>query len=318
MIPSNYKKLRDHYLDSELFVDLLFTSKKILDLTTSNDILVLIGESPAYLGPVLKHHRKILYLPMTDKPFSCYWNKNYILEKRMKEFYIPTQKGLDTYFNYLNTETILTKAFAKDNWDNIVGIDTSGGMSANGTSIFLNKYAGNMKADTKCDNIKTAKPLRFINLKRDGCIRLYNDSLVNAKHILFYHVTDFIYSLYERFVPSYRVREWENKLMKYVPNGSEGIWTFNHQENLWMKKQIYDLYENFKTNKPKLLKWLKTNCKNTDLANLLKKETDLDKVITIIFNHIIEKHEIDEKIKEQMQITTKKIDENRERDEKIE
>ena len=28
MIPSDYKELRDRYLDSELFVDLLFTSKK--------------------------------------------------------------------------------------------------------------------------------------------------------------------------------------------------------------------------------------------------------------------------------------------------
>ena len=128
MIPSNYDKLRDHYLDSELFVDLMFTSKKILDLTTSDDILVLIGESSAYLGPILKHHRKILYLPMTDKPFSCYWNKNYVLKKDTGAYYIPTQNGLNNYFNYLNTETILTKTFAKDNWNNIVGIDTSGGI----------------------------------------------------------------------------------------------------------------------------------------------------------------------------------------------
>ena len=279
-------------LNTELFVDLLFTSKKILDLTTSDDILVLIGESPAYLGPVLKHHRKIIYLPMTDKPFACYYNKRYVLEKSSMHHHIPTQKGLDTYFNYLNTETILTKTFAKDNWNNIVGIDTSGGESANGTSIFLNKYAGNIKADIKCDNIKTAKPLRFINLKRDVGIYVFNYSLINAEHILFYHVTDFIYSSYERFVPSYRVGDWENKLIKD---------TFNHPENIWKKKQIYDLYENFKTNKPKLLDWLKTNCKSNDMTNLLKKETNLDKVIIIIFNKIIENHERDEKIKEQMQ-----------------
>ena len=66
---SQYGGHGEKNLDTELFVDLLFTSKKILDLTTSDDILILIGESPAYLGPVLKHHRKIIYLPMSRNPF---------------------------------------------------------------------------------------------------------------------------------------------------------------------------------------------------------------------------------------------------------
>ena len=281
-------------LDTELFVDLLFTSKKILDLTTYDDILILIGESPAYLGPVLKHHRKILYLPMTDKPFACYWNKGYVLSNFNESTHIPTQKGLDNYFNYLNTETILTKKFAKNNWNKLVGIDTSGGMSANGVSIFLNKYAGNMKDDTKCDNIKTVKPLRFVNLLRENGTHLFNDSLVNAKHIIFYHTSYFIQSSYKRFVPTYRADEWENKTVGEMIKKR----SIEHQ---YIKKEIYDLYEIFKTDKPKLLKWMKDNCENDDLTNILKKETNLDKAIIITFDYIIQQHEKDIQITKQMQ-----------------
>ena len=53
-------------LNTKLFVDLLFTSKKILDLTTSDDILVLIGESPAYLGPILKIKNDVLHSMVID------------------------------------------------------------------------------------------------------------------------------------------------------------------------------------------------------------------------------------------------------------
>ena len=294
-------------LNTELFVDLLFTAKRIINLTSSDDILILIGESPAYLGPILKHHRKIIYLPMSRKPFSCYRGAHYNLEnivgtsyedeKKLtgmdKKLYyhmlatsIPTQKGLDKYFSYLNKETILTKKFAKDNWNNLVGIDTSSGASANGTSIFLNKYADNIKPDTKCENISKAKPLKFINLLRFDGISAFNKNLIDATHIMFYHTKEFIDSLYKRFVPSYPAREWEKvsineKIEKY------------YKEDQLVKKEIYDLYSDFKTNKPKLLKWIKDNCKKKKLTNLLKKEMDLDEAIVKVFNYVTQNYKMD-------------------------
>ena len=266
-------------LNTELFVDLLFTSKKILDLTTSTDILILIGESPAYLGPILKHHRKIIYLPMTDKPFSCYSNLEYD-KNVLTTTHIPTQKGLDNYFNYLNTQTILTKKFAKNNWNNLVGIDTSSGASANGTSIFLNKYAKNIKSDTNCENIINAKQLRFINFIRGDGISSFNKNLVNPTHIIFYHTGEFIDSIYKRFVPSYRPDEWENETINDRINE-------NWKKNQYIKKQIYDLYNDFKNDKKKLLIWLKKNCALKKLKMMLKNETKLDNAIIIIYDYVI-------------------------------
>ena len=294
-------------LNTELFVDLLFTAKRIINLTSSDDILILIGESPAYLGPILKHHRKIIYLPMSGKPFSCYIGSHYSLENIVgtsygdeskltgtdKELYyhmlarsIPTQKGLDKYFSYLNNETILTKKFAKNNWNNLVGIDTSSGLSANGTSIFLNKYVGNIKADTKCQNISKAKPLKFINfLRLDGIVG-FNKNLIDATHIMFYHTKEFTDSLYKRFVPFYPVREWEKESIE------EKIEKY-YKENQVIKTEIYDLYSYFKNNKPKLLKWIKNNCENKKLTTLLKKEMDFDKAIIMVFDYIVQNYKMD-------------------------
>lgn len=44
-------------LSIELFIDLLQVNSEIINMTSDNDIIVLIGDTPSYIEPIITNHR---------------------------------------------------------------------------------------------------------------------------------------------------------------------------------------------------------------------------------------------------------------------
>src|SRR5579885_2396026 len=64
----------DKEVDLYLYFDLLQVSTSILKLTSKQDFLILVGESPSYLEPILKRERDLFILPFSNKPYGCFDN----------------------------------------------------------------------------------------------------------------------------------------------------------------------------------------------------------------------------------------------------
>jgi hypothetical protein len=250
--PIDYKITKNKKIDLYLFFDLLQVSKDIINLTRSNDFIILIGDTPSYLTPFLEDERNIFNLSFSNKPFGCFMPPYSFSESKedrqkhradlLKRYpdleindhdpYIPSKKTLDSYFNYLNSQTKLTKKFVKTNWKNIVLVDTSSGQSIIGVSIFLNRYIENIhkeKNEMECINIKGAQPLQFIrldsgynstNIKPEiakeyfpnfNDTRNYHpDLIVFIGSSRFLHRELFmIYEAYPRIVPFYDITKWD-------------------------------------------------------------------------------------------------------------
>ena len=232
-----------------LFADLHLLANSIIRTIDKNNFIILIGDTPSYLSFFLNKHKYFL-LPMSSKPFGLISSFGEIpknINCNIKKKYIPTKEQLLTYFEYLNTKTILTKKFVKDNWYNIILIDSSSGSSIHGVSIFLNIYVGNLqiKNDNKCEDIvdiknyDTAKPLQFINLM-DGYSKsfnlepniiknYYNGGIINfnpkliiqiASKFFFHKELFIIYELFPRITAEYYKELWnkdpETKLSKQI------------------------------------------------------------------------------------------------------
>jgi hypothetical protein len=273
-----------------LFADLHILAKSIIKTIDKDDFIILIGDTPSYLTFFLDKHKHFI-LPMSNKPFGIIDPPLSEIPKKInyniKKIFIPTKEQLLTYFEYLNTKTILTKKFVKDNWSKIILIDTSSGASIHGVSIFLNLYVSNLqiKNDKKCENtvdIKnydTAKPLQFINLI-SGYSKSFNldPNLIknnygrgirnfNPKLIIqiacksFFHRELFtIYELFPRIVEFYNIKLWnkepETKLSKQII-GIKKIFTILSKG---LKKKNLTKKEN--TEYMEIIKFLSRNIKS--------------------------------------------------------
>ena len=110
-------------VDWNLFFDLLDVSNNIISSTSPTDIIILVGDTPSYLKPFLEtiqNERKIYNFASSNKPFGCFAPPFSVplSDPSYKSVYTPTQPQLESYFNYLNTKTALTKDFIKKNWRN--------------------------------------------------------------------------------------------------------------------------------------------------------------------------------------------------------
>jgi len=226
-----------------LFADLHLLAKSIIRTIDKDDFIILIGDTPSYLTFFLDKHKHFI-LPMSNKPFGIIVPPFSEIPNKIncdiRKIFIPTKEQLLNYFEYLNTKTILTKKFVKDNWSKIILIDTSSGASIHGVSIFFNLYVGNLqiKTDKNCDdknrvdikNYDKAEPLQFINLmsgyvksfnidpniikKKYGTdIRNFNPKLIiQIACKTFFHIELFtIYELFPRIADEYNIKLWHKE-----------------------------------------------------------------------------------------------------------
>jgi hypothetical protein len=129
----------------------------------------------------------------------------------------PSLENLSRYFDYLNTRTILTRDYVRENWSKIVLVDSSSGASISGVLIFLNRYIGNIKPEPNaiaCSNIKGSQPLQFIrlvgmytrsvNLEPEIALKMfskqYNRYVVNFRPDLIVHIGDAIFLSRDAFM----------------------------------------------------------------------------------------------------------------------
>jgi len=230
-----------------LFADLYLLSKNILSTIEKDDFIILIGDTPSYLSFFFKNQPHYI-LPFSNKPFGLFYPPyaEYLKKWECLDVFLPTEEQLLTYFNYLDKNTIITKKFIKEKWNNIVLIDTSSGASIHGVSIFFNLYVGNLKLkiNNKCKgelklldikDIDNAKPLQFINIM-NGSLKSYNVDIdiikklypkklypednsdiinynpkliiqISCKHFLYRHFF-IIEELFPRLVPFYHKDLW--------------------------------------------------------------------------------------------------------------
>ena len=228
-----------------LFFDLYQVCQDILAGTDENDHIILIGDTPSYLKPFLEFGRKTYNFALSNKAFGCFDpphslpfdnSKFKSINNKMitiKSVFTPSKRQLNSYFDYLDN-TPLNRNFIRDNWYNIVLVDSSSGQSIHGASIFFNRYVGNIQeeiSDIDCTNIQGAEPLRFISIGGSGRtatinikpqksellfknkkgIRNFDPKLIIVQgEIAFSHRELFlIYEYFPRYVAAYSIRQWE-------------------------------------------------------------------------------------------------------------
>ena len=252
-------------IDWYLFFDLLQISCDIIALTKPTDFIILIGDTPSYLLPFLEKQRRVFNLPLSNKPFGCFYPpiyKNY-KELGLKDIYNPPRENLIAYFTYLNNHTSLTREFVKENWLRIVLVDSSQGTSIVGVAIFLNRYIGNIAMEddvVDCTRVDGVKPLQFVNLvdgrfktatipmdrirDYDGVIdNMYPfDFVILIGSSCFYHRVYFlIYESYPRFVEFYSYRRW-NKPPVIDKEGVIALHTLDNMLTVYTKINKSDAF----------------------------------------------------------------------------
>ncbi len=236
---TNDKYYKEHLLF--LFADLYILAQKIIHTTFDKDIIILIGNTPSYLKFFLEGKRKYCNIASSNKPFACV---NYKDDCETKRIFTPNTEQLNSYFKYLSN-TILTKTFVKENWDNLVLVDTSSGDSIHGMSLLFNLYAENINIkkdidcnlDIDCNNIEGVKPLQFINimadtfkafniesnvfdkiknLNKDGYMINFNPKLlIQINHFgWFYRQCFTLLEFFPRIMPEYSKYSWTKDINK--------------------------------------------------------------------------------------------------------
>ena len=236
-------------VDWYLFFDLWQVSKDIIYLTNEKDIIILVGDTPSYLISILKLYREVYVFAFSDKPFGCFKPPYGRIEESESEAakeiikvwgksaltFTPSKENLQSYFNYLDTKTKLTRKFITEKWKNIVLVDSSSGSSIHGISIFFNRYIGNIKnKEVICKNIENAKPLRFIRLSSNSTNSINLDPKIVEEYypndikksisnyrpdlIIYLGSTNFYFrdsfmieGAYPRIVPFYDITAWKEE-----------------------------------------------------------------------------------------------------------
>lgn len=254
-------------IDLYLFFDLLQVSNKIISITKNDSIYILIGDTPSYLKPYFKYKNRIVFnFSASGKPYGCTCNpanpeNNDNNIEMVEKYYVPTTKQVNDYFNYLDTKTKLTRSYVKENWNKIVLIDSSSGMSICGTSILFNKYVGNIDIEKKCKDYENAKPLLFVRLGygeytniNPKVIKNYYDVFVinyDPKLIIILGTVDFLYreffminEVFHRYVPNYDKNKWNLEPDSYIDREEFD----KAQRNLKKISKLLEFLDTYKTN----------------------------------------------------------------------
>lgn len=271
-IMENNEPLEYDSVDLYLFFDLMAVSRKIYNCTSKNDIIILVGDTGSYLRPFLEVlGRKVFNLPISGKPYACTFPPHSSTIKYNEYlYYIPQKEEEEFYFNYLDSETFLTKKFVSNNWKNLVLVDTSSGQSIHGMSVFLNRYIKNINPNHKCDNFMGIEPLKFIRLTsinsesvninpaiskkyidKISTYRNFNPKLiiVIGSAIFYFGYKFYIEEKYPRYVPEYTIRKWnKDPYQTYTYGYSKQSYT-KAIKNLKLLKKLFQLYIEFVNSK---------------------------------------------------------------------
>ncbi len=302
-----------------LFFDLLQMTHQIMSMITPKNVMILVGETPSYLLPFLQQYKITVYLlNFSAKPYliaeypdgdlngpDCP-EHNIANEARERLMYQDATLTEKYYFEYLDTKTILTRQFIKDNWNEIILIDHSAGGSISGVSVFFNRYIGNITG--KICNVENCIPMKFINLRRGQVVNIdpelyksafkdmhenvylnYNPKLIiNLGHVVFFHYYDFIiYESFPRLTSNYPASKWKNPPYLHK-EGLDVINTFSAIFRLFnqfylsdklnddMVEDLYELVNNLLYTKEYLSK-----------HNMLNKKERLDKLFRKINRDVL-------------------------------
>lgn len=247
-------------------------------MSKSESVIILVGDTPSYLKPFLELHRKVFLFAFSNKPFGCLWppyaqpsisnlheDKSFYENLGLEDTWTPNKSNLNTYFDYLDQKTDLTRTFIKDNWNNIVLIDSSSGQSIHGVSIFFNRYVGNIEEEPEtivCENIIGAKPLQFIrlsvlyslgtNLPTKIAEELNSEKkryftnytlklIIYLGYSIFYYRDEFmINEAYPRLVPFYSMISWSEPPTNMSEAGDKNITMLKTMLTIYTTKTIVD------------------------------------------------------------------------------
>lgn len=249
-------------VDLILFKDLFKASLKIFELTKRSHILILIGDTPSYLKPILELEREVHNLPLSGQAMGCFEQNTGKPVDIIDKFniLIPTQDQINGFFRFLD-QSEMNKKFWIDHWENVVLIDRSMGKSIMGASNLINRYVGNIDDRNDCWNIKGAKPIKFINLTDNPKLNFSNKATneISHKNIINYNPNLIIYlgtvqfqsidkfmieEAYPRYVPEYIPVFWTSP--PYSPNYKteyrDGL------RNIDLIKKIVIYYKKYKEN----------------------------------------------------------------------
>ena len=296
------------------FFDLYQVCQDILNITSEDDHIILIGNTPSYLKPILEKHRYTYNLPFSGYPLACFWlpYARPFSNEEIKYSYevAPTKRQLHSYFNYLDSNTPLTRNFIIENWKKIVLVDSSQGPTIHGISVFFNRYVGNILEEQigeddllDCTNINNSQPLRFILTtdERSICTNIYPEKAqllfenieeskiknYNPELIIFQGDTVFshiilflVYEYFPRYIPSYKSFSWTQDPYKNSKPDNDFV------EKI---KQIYELfliYEKNITDAKRLYKIIESLPYVSHDITLFNKNSDIIKNLKYLFTKI--------------------------------
>ena len=131
----------------ELLNEIVAVGKTILKVTTPENILIFIGQTPHYYAPIVAKHRRVICVAFSGRAYQDEWS-------------IPSKSNLNAYKIYLESIGI-TQQFFHENFNNIILVDhTHSGKSPICFLKTLEEALGHLQRTSK----PPPTPLRFINL----------------------------------------------------------------------------------------------------------------------------------------------------------
>lgn len=132
----------------ELLNEIVAVGKTILKVTTPENILIFIGQTPHYYAPIVSKHRRVICVAFSGRAYQDEWS-------------IPSKSNLRAYKNYLESIGI-TQQFFHENFNNIILVDHT--HSGKSPICFLKTLEGALGHLQRTNNHLTRKTMRFINL----------------------------------------------------------------------------------------------------------------------------------------------------------
>ena len=132
----------------ELLNEIIAVGKTILKVTTPENILIFIGQTPHYYAPIVAKHRRVICVAFSGRAYQDEWS-------------IPSKSNLNAYKNYLESIGI-TQQFFHENFNNIILVDhTHSGKSPICFLKTLEEALGHLQRTSKQQSLNK---MRFINL----------------------------------------------------------------------------------------------------------------------------------------------------------
>ena len=146
------------YIDDHLFFDLYKIMLDIYSMSPADPIVILIGEGPSYLEPLLGEDVAAYQLPFREDIYNCFE------QNKISNLSVNEQDEAE-YFRYLESETDLKRDYLIENWLKIILVDNSQ-IRVHQVALCLNRYVGNVVGN-RCQDVKGIKPLKHIKLTPD-------------------------------------------------------------------------------------------------------------------------------------------------------